>query len=57
MEGARSDETQIERRGRRRNHEERVLHGHEEEKAKSEQTRHPMVCRHVYNVGDGPFHE
>lgn len=31
MEGVSEDETQIERRGRRRDHAERVFDGHEEE--------------------------
>jgi len=57
VEVARGDEAQVERRRRRRNHEKRVLHAHEEKESQCEQTRHPMVRGHVDSIGHGPFHE
>lgn len=57
MKRARGDETQIERRRRRRDHAERVLHGHEEQETRSEDAREPMESRHVEDIIHRPGHE
>lgn len=41
VEGACGDEAKVEGRRRRRHHEKRVLHGHEEEKPQCEQAQPP----------------